>query len=71
MGENPMLSDPNLNRVKEGLENLEFLVVQDIFLTETAKMGSLSFSHRFFVSKIKTFEQNCSRGLFRDESSRC
>ncbi|MCD6288436.1 MAG: molybdopterin-dependent oxidoreductase, partial [Candidatus Hydrogenedentes bacterium] len=39
MGENPMISDPDLNHVREGLENLEFLVVQDIFLSETAELA--------------------------------
>ena len=37
MGENPMVTDPNLNHVEQGLRKLEFLVVQDIFLTETAQ----------------------------------
>lgn len=41
MGENPMLSEPNLNHVKESLENLEFLVVQDVFMTETAEMADV------------------------------
>jgi formate dehydrogenase major subunit len=41
MGENPMLSDPDLNHVKHALESLEFLVVQDIFLTETAEMADV------------------------------
>src|SRR6202045_1271 len=36
MGENPAMSDPNLNHVREGLAHLEHLVVQDLFLTETA-----------------------------------
>ncbi len=36
MGENPAMSDPNLNHSRAGLANLEFLAVQDIFLTETA-----------------------------------
>jgi formate dehydrogenase major subunit len=36
MGENPAMSDPDLNHVREGLARLEHLVVQDIFLTETA-----------------------------------
>ena len=35
MGENPAMSDPNLNHARAGLANLEHLVVQDIFLTET------------------------------------
>ncbi len=36
IGENPVLSDADANHVKEALKSLEFLVVQDIFLTETA-----------------------------------
>jgi predicted molibdopterin-dependent oxidoreductase YjgC len=39
MGENPMLSDPNLAHVEEGLRSLEFLVVQDIFLSESAQLA--------------------------------
>ena len=41
MGENPMMSEPNLNHVKESLENLEFLVVQDVFMTETAEKADV------------------------------
>ena len=41
MGENPMLSDPDVNHVEEALKNLEFLVVQDIFLTETAELADV------------------------------
>ena len=41
MGENPMLSDPDLTHVKHALESLEFLVVQDIFLTETAELADV------------------------------
>src|SRR5947209_9401973 len=36
MGENPAMSDPDLNHAREGLAHLEHLVVQDLFLTETA-----------------------------------
>ena len=39
MGENPMLSDPNLTHVEEALRALDFLVVQDIFLSETAQLA--------------------------------
>ena len=39
MGENPMLSDADLGHVEKALRSLEFLVVQDIFLTETAKLA--------------------------------
>jgi predicted molibdopterin-dependent oxidoreductase YjgC len=39
MGENPMLSDPNLDHVEQALRNLDFLVVQDIFINETASLA--------------------------------
>ncbi len=39
MGENPMISDPDLHHVEKGLKNAEFMVVQDIFLTETAQLA--------------------------------
>ena len=55
MGENPMLSDPNLNHVKKGLENLDFLVVQDIFLTETAELANVVLPGASFAEKDGTF----------------
>jgi formate dehydrogenase alpha subunit len=41
MGENPVLSDPNANSAREALSELELLVVQDIFLTETAELADV------------------------------
>ncbi len=41
MGENPAMSDPDLAHVRAGLARLEHLVVQDIFLTETAKYADV------------------------------
>lgn len=41
MGENPFLSDPNINKVRKCLSALEFLAVQDIFLTETAEFADV------------------------------
>ena len=55
IGENPMVSDPDLNHVKASLENLDFLVVQDIFLTETAKMADVVLPSRCFAEKDGTF----------------
>jgi formate dehydrogenase alpha subunit len=55
MGENPMLSDPNLHHVEEGLRNLEFLVVQDIFLTETAELADVVLPSCAFAEKDGTF----------------
>jgi len=55
MGENVMLSDPNINHVREALEKLDFLVVQDMFLTETAKYADVILSSCSFAEKDGTF----------------
>lgn len=55
IGENPMISDPNLNEVKKGLQNLEFLVVQDIFLSETAELANLVLPACSFAEKDGTY----------------
>ena len=43
LGENPAMSDPDLNHAREALQMLEHLVVQDIFLTETATYADVIF----------------------------
>jgi formate dehydrogenase alpha subunit len=55
MGENPMLSDPDLNHARHCLEKAEFLVVQDIFLTETAKLAHVVLPGVTFAEKDGTF----------------
>jgi len=55
MGENPMLSDPDTNHVEEALKNLDFLVVQDIFLTETAQLADVVLPATSFAEKEGTF----------------
>jgi formate dehydrogenase alpha subunit len=55
MGENPMVSDPDLNHVKKALENLDFMVVQDIFMTETAKLADVVLPAVSFAEKNGTF----------------
>jgi formate dehydrogenase alpha subunit len=55
MGENPMLSDPNLNYVKAALSQLEFLVVQDIFMSETAEIADVILPSTTFFEKNGTF----------------
>ncbi len=55
MGENPMLSDPNLRHVREALESLEFLCVQDIFLSETAQLAHVVLPTASFAEKDGTF----------------
>jgi formate dehydrogenase alpha subunit len=55
MGENPMISDPNLNHVGKALKALDFLVVQDIFLTETAELADIVLPATSFAEKDGTF----------------
>jgi formate dehydrogenase alpha subunit len=55
MGENPMLSEPHLEHMKQALEKLEFLVVQDIFLSETAWLADVVFPAAAFAEKDGTF----------------
>lgn len=55
MAENPMISDANLNHVKEALESLEFLVVQDIFMSETAELAHVVLPGASFMEKDGTF----------------
>jgi formate dehydrogenase major subunit len=54
MGENPMISDPDLHHVEKGLKNLEFLVVQDIFLTETAQLADVVLPGACFAERDGT-----------------
>ena len=55
MGENPILSDPLVDKVEETLTNLEFLAVSDIFLTETARFAHVVFPAASFAEKAGTF----------------
>ncbi|MFA0193231.1 formate dehydrogenase subunit alpha [Vibrio artabrorum] len=55
MGENPVLSDPNQSHVIEALETLDFLVVQDIFLTETAQYADVVLPSCSFAEKSGHF----------------
>ncbi len=54
LGENPMVSDPNLHHVEESLRKLDFLVVQDIFLTETAQLADVVLPGVSFAEKFGT-----------------
>nr|CAA61208.1 putative alpha subunit of formate dehydrogenease [Methanothermobacter thermautotrophicus] len=55
MGENPLLSEPDIERTREALEGLEFLVVQDICLTETAELADVVLPAASFAEKDGTF----------------
>jgi len=64
MGENPMVSDPDVNHVKKCLESLDFLVVQDIFLTETAALADVVLPAPAFVEKDGTLTNTERRVQF-------
>jgi formate dehydrogenase major subunit len=55
MGENPFLSDPNIHKVRKALSSLEFLAVQDIFLTETAEFADVVLPSASFFEKTGTY----------------
>ncbi len=55
LGENPMLSDPDQAHVRRALENLEFLVVQDIFLSATAELADVVLPAACYAEKDGTF----------------
>ena len=55
MGENPAMSDPDVNHARAALADLEMLVVQDIFLTETAYLADVILPASAFPEKTGTF----------------
>jgi len=55
MGENSALSDPNATRTREALKKLDLLVVQDIFLSETAELANVVLPAACFAEKEGTF----------------
>tara|TARA_X000000950_G_scaffold211573_1_gene254525 strand:- start:50300 stop:53062 length:2763 start_codon:yes stop_codon:yes gene_type:complete len=55
MGENPAMSDPNANHAREALSRLDTLIVQDIFLTETAYLADIVLPASAFPEKTGTF----------------
>jgi formate dehydrogenase alpha subunit len=55
MGENPVISDPNSSHAKKAFEKLDCLVVQDIFLTETAEIADVVLPAASFAEKDGTF----------------
>jgi formate dehydrogenase alpha subunit len=68
MGENPMVSDPDLGHVKKALEKLDFLVVQDIFLTETAELADVVLPVASFAEKQGTFTNTERRVLWVEKA---
>ena len=61
LGENPVLSDANSEKVQSALTNLEFLVVHDLFLTETAALADVVLPAASFAETDGTFTNNKRR----------
>jgi predicted molibdopterin-dependent oxidoreductase YjgC len=59
MGENSMVTEPDSGHVRHALKNLEFLVVQDIFLTETAELAHVVLPASSWGEKDGTFTNTC------------
>jgi formate dehydrogenase alpha subunit len=55
MGENPLLSDPNLNHVRKALEAVDYLIVQDLFVNETGQMADVILPGVSFAERGGTF----------------
>ena len=55
MGENPVISDPDTGHTAKALNALELLIVQDIFLTETAELAHVVLPGTSFAEKVGTF----------------
>lgn len=58
MGENPLVSDPDLAHIEHCVQALDFLVVQDIFLTETASLADVVLPGVSFAEKDGTFSNS-------------
>jgi formate dehydrogenase alpha subunit len=58
IGENPLVSDPDINHAEASLANLDLMVVQDIFLTETAEKADVVLPGRCFAEKEGTFSNS-------------
>jgi formate dehydrogenase alpha subunit len=63
MGENPIVTDPNQNHTKEALEKIDFLVVQDIFHTETTAYADVILPASTWAEKDGTFVNSDRRVL--------
>jgi len=55
IGEDPVLSEPDMKHTTEALNNLEFLVVQDIFMSETAKLATVVLPAAGFATEDGTY----------------
>jgi len=61
MGENPMMSEPNLNETRKHMQHLEFLVAQDIFINESGAFADVFLPATPFAEKDGTFSNTDRR----------
>lgn len=61
MGENPLMSEPNLAHARHALEELDFIVCQDIFINETGEMADVILPATSFAEKDGTFTNSDRR----------
>lgn len=55
LGENPLMSDPDVNHVRQRLKNCEFLILQEIFPSQTAQYADVLLAGVSFAEKFGTF----------------
>jgi len=55
IGEDPMTSEPNMNHIRQSLENLEFLVIHEIYMSPTAELADVILPGASFAEKNGTF----------------
>jgi assimilatory nitrate reductase catalytic subunit len=68
MGSNPIVSNPNANLVEEGLQGLDFLVVADMFLSETAKLADVVLPVTAYLENDGTLTNLEGRVLLREST---
>ncbi len=68
VGENPMMSDPNQTHAKHQMEKLDFIVVQDIFLTETAQIADVVLPAAAFAEKYGTISNTERRVQYTNKA---
>lgn len=71
MCSNPVVSSPNANLVEEGLKDLKFLVVADMFVSETAKMADLILPASAYIENEGTMTNLEGRVTYRSGSREC
>jgi len=58
LGEDPVLTDPDANHIKKAMNKMDFVVVQELFMSETAKLADVVLPGASFVEKDGTFSSS-------------